>query len=352
MNGPYRILLIRLSAIGDIVMASPLVGALRRRYPQAHIAWLVQPESRDLLVDHPQLDEVIVWPRAEWRQLLAERHYLELARRVRAFRRELRGRGFDLAIDLQGLMKSGLLAWLSGAPERVGLGSREGSRWLMTHVVERGGRAELIGSEYRFLAEALELPVADFRMEVGIGAEAERSARVLLEARVGQRSYAVGCPFTTRPQKHWVEQAWVDLARELHAHHGLPLVLLGGPGDRAAAQRIAARAGEAVEDLVGRTSLTQAAAVIRGARLLVGVDTGLTHMGPAFDVPTVALFGSTCPYLETGRENTTVIYHDLPCAPCRRNPVCDGRFDCMTGITPEEVLQRVAQVMPHGEERT
>ncbi|WP_244887884.1 glycosyltransferase family 9 protein [Ectothiorhodospira mobilis] len=333
-------------------MASPLVAALRRRYPRAHIAWLVQPESRDLLVDHPQLDEVIVWPRNEWRQLLAERRYRELAGRLRAFRRELREHGFDLAIDLQGLMKSGWLAWLSGAPERVGLGSREGSRWLMTQVVERGGQAEWIGSEYRYLAEALALPVADFRMEVGIGAEAERSAGALLEAHVGQRSYAVGCPFTTRPQKHWVETAWADLARALYARHGLPLVLLGGPGDRAAAQRIAARAGEAVEDLVGRTSLTQAAAVIRGARLLVGVDTGLTHMGPAFDVPTVALFGSTCPYLETGRENTTVIYHDLPCAPCRRNPVCHGRFDCMTGITPEEVLQRVAQVMPHGEEST
>ncbi|WP_338018672.1 lipopolysaccharide heptosyltransferase II [Ectothiorhodospira sp. 9100] len=345
-------MVIRLSAIGDIVMASPLVAALRRQYPQAYIAWLAQPESRELLVGHPQLDEVIVWPRSEWRQLLTDRRYLELARRVRAFRRELREHGFDLAIDLQGLMKSGWLAWLSGAPERVGLGSREGSRWLMTHVVERGGRAELIGSEYRFLAEALELPVADFHMQVGIGTEAERVAGVLLETHVGQRSFAVGCPFTTRPQKHWVEQAWADLARELYARHGLPLVLLGGPGDLAAARRIAAQAGDAVDNRVGETSLTEAAAVISRARLLVGVDTGLTHMGPAFNVPTVALFGSTCPYLETGRDNTVVIYHNLPCAPCKRNPTCEGRFDCLTGITVEEVLAQVERLLPHQEAST
>ncbi|MCG5534577.1 glycosyltransferase family 9 protein [Ectothiorhodospira mobilis] len=345
-----RILVIRLSAIGDIVMASPLVHALRRRYPEAHIAWLVQPETRALLADHPELDEVILWPHNEWRQLIREKRFLALWRRIREFRKAMRARGFDLAIDLQGLFKSGLLAWLSGAKERVGLGSREGSQRFMTRVMPKGGRPELIGSEYRFLADMLGLPTADFRMRVGIGAEAARSADKLRKAHVADRPYAVICPFTTRPQKHWFNDHWAALVPRLRMELGLEVIMLGGPGDREAAWAIAERAD--VIDLVGDTSLQEAAAVIRGARLLVGVDTGLTHMGPAFDVPTVALFGSTCPYLETGRENTTVIYHDLPCAPCRRNPVCDGRFDCMTGITPEEVLQRVAQVMPHGEEST
>ncbi|MGM0677491.1 MAG: glycosyltransferase family 9 protein, partial [Pseudomonadota bacterium] len=159
----------------------------------------------------------------------------------------------------------------------------------------------------------------------------------------------VACPFTTRPQKHWVESAWGRLAVRLQEQFGTRLVLLGGPGDREAAERIAAQAGDAVDNRVGETSLTEAAAVISRAHLLVGVDTGLTHMGPAFNVPTVALFGSTCPYLDTGRDNTVVIYHDLPCAPCKRNPTCQGRFDCMTGITVDEVLGKVDALLPHRE---
>ncbi|MFP4162301.1 MAG: glycosyltransferase family 9 protein [Ectothiorhodospira sp.] len=344
------ILLIRLSAIGDVVMASPLPEVFKRAWPEVRVTWVVEPQAATLVQGHPGVDRVVVWPKAEWKRLFRSLRWVRLLREGRAFLRELRADRYDLAVDLQGLLKSGLLARVSGARERVGLGSREGSGWLMTRVVSRGGDPRRIGSEYRHLAQVLGLDPGAFYMRVGVP-EQDGAVAEALQRRHAD-GYAVGCPFTTRPQKHWVEQAWVDLARELHARHGLPLVLLGGAGDRTAAQRIAARAGEVVEDLVGRTSLTQAAAVIRGARLLVGVDTGLTHMGPAFDVPTVALFGSTCPYLETGRDNTVVIYHDLPCAPCRRNPVCDGRFDCMTGITPEEVLQRVAQVMPHGEERT
>lgn len=346
----HSILLIRLSAIGDVVMASPLPEVFKRAWPDARLTWVVEPQAAALVRAHPEVDRVVVWPKAEWKRLFRSLRWVRLVREGMAFLRELRAERYDLAVDLQGLLKSGLLAWASGARQRVGLGSREGSGWLMTRVVERGGDPRRIGSEYLHLARVLGLDPGAFYMRVGVPEQDGLVADAL--GRQHEGGYAVGCPFTTRPQKHWVETAWADLARALYARHGLPLVLLGGPGDRAAAQRIAARAGEAVEDRVGRTSLTQAAAVIRGARLLVGVDTGLTHMGPAFDVPTVALFGSTCPYLETGRENTTVIYHDLPCAPCRRNPVCDGRFDCMTGITPEEVLQRVAQVMPHGEEST
>ena len=343
MNAPRRILVIRLSAIGDIVMASPLVHALRRRYPEAHIAWVVQPESRALLVDHPELDEVIVWPRNEWRQLIRGKRFLALWRHIREFRKALRARGFDLAIDLQGLFKSGLLAWLSGAKERVGLGSREGSQCFMTRVVPKGGRPELIGSEYRFLADKLGLPTDDFCMRVGIGDEAARSADKLRKAHVADRPYAVICPFTTRPQKHWFNEHWAALVPRLREELGLEVIMLGGPGDRAAARAVAESAD--VVDLVGETGLQEAAAVIRDAELVVGVDTGLTHMGHAFDRPTVCLFGSTCPYLDTGTENGRVIYHDLECAPCKRNPTCEGAFTCMRGITPAEVMATAREIL-------
>ncbi|MCG8122617.1 MAG: lipopolysaccharide heptosyltransferase, partial [Candidatus Thiodiazotropha taylori] len=143
------ILIVRLSAIGDIVFASPLIHALRQRYPRARISWLVQPESKALLEHHPELDEVVIWPRARWQALWKERRWLALWREVASFRRSLQEREFDLALDVQGLLKSGLLTWFSGAGQRIGLGSREGSQYLMTSSVEKGGEPRRIGCEYR-----------------------------------------------------------------------------------------------------------------------------------------------------------------------------------------------------------
>ncbi len=331
-----KVLLIRLSAIGDLVFAAPVARALRRRHPAAHIAWLTEPAGQPLLAAHPDVDEVIVWPRGEWARLWRERRWRALARAVAGFRRELRGRGFDLAVDLQGLLKSGLWAWLSGAPERIGLGSREGSARFMTRVLPKGGDVRQIGSEYRYLAERLGWDTSDFAPLAPVDpASAARAGRLLAAHGLTPRRYAVFCPFTTRPQKHWFDAHWRALAAAL-AQRGLAVAVLGGPGDRAAARALCE--GSGLIDLTGRTTLPEAAALIRDSALLVGVDTGLTHMGTAWRRPTVCLFGSTRPYLTTPSPRTHVIYHDLPCAPCRRHPTCGGRFDCLRGITPDEVL--------------
>lgn len=333
-----NILLVRLSAIGDVLFATPLIDALRRRYPEAKIDWLVQPECAPLLECHPGLNDVLIWPRQEWLTLWRHRRLLTLARRVLAFRRRLRAERFDLALDLQGLMKSGLLTWLSGAPKRVGLGSREGSRWLMTRVLPRGGDTRRIGSEYRFLAETLELPTGEFRMALHTAPEDRAFAAAQMQEQGLDEGYVVLCPFTTRPQKHWVESRWAELAAELARDFGLPSVLLGAPADRVAAGRILAARTSNILCLVGQTSLREAAAVIERARLVIGVDTGLGHMGIALARPTLVLFGSTRPYLDTNRANAHVLYHPLSCSPCRRDPTCDGRFMCMRLITVAECL--------------
>ena len=353
MIPPSRILLIRLSAIGDIVFASPLISALRRAYPQAHIAWLVQPECASLLWHHPDLDQVITWPLAEWKALWRERRWGDLWRRARALRTELRGQGFDWVIDLQGLLKSGLPAWLTGARVRIGLGSREASQWLMTRVVPRGGDPDGIGSEYRFLAEQLGLPLAGFAMALVPG-EADRAfARALIEQEGLADGYVVFCPFTTRPQKHWFEDRWSRLAAELQRVQGWRVLMLGGPGDREAGARIQSLVGadpdpgQGLINLTGRTSLLQAAALIDGSCLVIGVDTGLSHMGIAFGRPSLLLFGSTCPYLKTGRDNARVLYHPRPCSPCKRRPTCQGAFDCMRDLEVAEVLA-AAQVLLEG----
>lgn len=348
-----RILIVRLSAIGDIVFASPLVATLRRTYPGAHIAWLVQPEFAPLLRHHPDLDEVIPWPSNEWRNLWRGRHWRALARAVRRFRRDLAGRRFNLALDLQGLLKSGVLTWFSGARERVGLGSREGSQWLMTRTLPRGGDPQRIGSEYLYLAEHLGYAADPFEMAVHYGTAEAGRAEDLIQTHGLRAGYAVICPFTTRDQKHWFAPRWAELARRIQSELGAPVAMLGGPTDRQAAAEIHAEAEEGTGtrtspgliDLVGETSLLEAAALIHRAALVVAVDTGLGHMGIAYARPTLLLFGSTCPYRKTTRGNARVIYHRLPCSPCKRRPTCNGDFTCMRLIEVDEVLSAARQVM-------
>ncbi len=346
------ILIIRLSAIGDLVMASPLIAALRRANPDAHLAWLVQPEGAELLAANEQLDEVLIWPRREWGRLTQQRRFWSLLKSALAFRRELRRRRFSIALDIQGLLKSGLMAWLSGAPRRIGLGSREGSQWLMTERIERGGDPGRIGSEYLHLARQLGLPTAEFVMRVALTAEDQRAAREISMPGQDTSPYAVICPFTTRPQKHWVEERWAELARRLGAELGLRTLMLGGPGDKAAAERITARGPEGLIDAVGRTSLREAGALIEGARLLIGVDTGLSHMGIAFATPSVLLFGSTLPYRDSTRTDAVVLYHRLPCSPCRRRPTCGGAFTCMREISADEIIATAHQVLSVGRHET
>ena len=345
MSEKIHILVVRLSAIGDIVMATPLLAALRGRYPRARIAWLVQPESRALLQHQPDLDEVIVWPRAEWRSLVQSGAWLRLGREILGLRRKLRSRQFDLALDVQGLLKSGFLTWLSGARERVGLGSREGSQWLMTRVVDRGGDSKRIASEYLHLAQRLGLPTETFEMQIAVAQADLDYAWDLLAAEDLQQGYLVISPFTTRPQKHWFADRWIELVTRLEKRFGWRTVLLGGPGDRQEADRFEQALGPCLINQAGQTSLTQAAALIKQARLLIGVDTGLTHMGIAANRPTIALFGSTCPYLDTTHDNAVVLYHKLSCSPCKRNPTCDNRFDCMRAISVDEVLEQAERLL-------
>ncbi|MET0008680.1 MAG: lipopolysaccharide heptosyltransferase II [Candidatus Thiodiazotropha sp. 6PLUC4] len=338
------ILIVRLSAIGDIVFASPLIHALRRRYPKARISWLVQPESKALLEQHPELDEVVVWPRADWEKLWKARSWLALWYEIAAFKKVLRRQQYDLALDVQGLLKSGILTWLSGAQQRIGLGSREGSQYLMNDRVEKGGEPRRIGSEYLYLAEQLELPVDEFEMQVGLSREDQRYGDQTIENHELSRGFVVISPFTTRPQKHWFNDSWCELIAAAEGEWQLPIVMLGGPADQKAAKTITATAPARLINLVGKTSLRQAAALIAKAELVVGVDTGLTHIGIAMNRPTLCLFGSTRPYLDTTHENAQVIYHPRSCSPCKRKPTCHGAFDCMADIKVAEIIERATKL--------
>jgi heptosyltransferase-1 len=340
---PEKILIIRLSAIGDVIMASPLIGAFKRSWPETRISWMVEDTSKPVLEANPDLDEVIIWPRNRWRELLKDKRFWTLIREIISFVRDLRKRGFSMTVDAQGLLKSGLWAYLSRAPERIGIGSREGSRHLMTRVVQRTGASDRISSQYLLLAEAIGLDTGPFTMEMALTPEAEKYG--VRFASSLPLPYVVLSPFTTRPQKHWLEERWTEIRDRITTDFGLSVVLLGGPGDRQTSLNILPEDSPDSINLTGKTNLQEAAAVIKNASLLIGVDTGLTHMGYALGVPTIALFGATRPYLETGGAPGTVLYHPHECSPCRRSPTCEEDFTCMKAITTDEVIKAAQAFM-------
>ncbi|NJD05678.1 MAG: glycosyltransferase family 9 protein [Methylococcaceae bacterium] len=341
---PRNILLIRLSATGDVILASALTPALRRTYPNARLVWLTDDINTGLLIHHPAVDRVIVFQRAYFRQLFRERRYLALARGIKQLIDMLREEDFDWAIDLQGLLKSGVWSRLSGARIRIGLGSREGSQLWMHHVISRDTEIDRIGVEYWLLAHALKLDAGGFPMDVRVPEIVQSRMDAALAKRGCASPYAVICPFTTRPQKHWPPQRWRELSTELIERRHLPVVLLGGPGDTGRAKEITPPV-EGFFDLTGTTALIEAAAVIRNANLLIGVDTGLTHLGIAMKTPTLALFGSTRPYLNTGSSHAKVLYQPMDCSPCRKRPSCGGDFGCMKAHTVDRVMAEAALLM-------
>ena len=240
-DAPRAILLVRLTARGDVLLASPVIEALRRRYPEAHIAWAVESHARSMIEHHEGLDEIIVWDRAAWKSMIRAGRWGALWRAFRELRARLRAPGFDIALDLQGLLRSGWVAWLSGAPVRIGLGSKEGSRMLMTGTVPRHGTAPGSTSlQYPYFADALGLPSEAPALHLALGdGEEDFAARFIADHGL-EEGYAALAPFTTRPQKHWFEDRWGEIAGRIRVELGLPVVILGGPADREAARRIAA----------------------------------------------------------------------------------------------------------------
>ncbi|MDY7025845.1 MAG: glycosyltransferase family 9 protein [Pseudomonadota bacterium] len=336
-----NILIIRLSAIGDIVMSSPIAETLKQWQPEAKITWLVQPENKALLLENPNVDQIITWDKNQFKQQLKSKAWSSLHQEYKALKTQLRAEQFDLCLDLQGLMKSGLLAKLSGAKKIIGLGSKEGSQWLVHETLSRQlGDTQMISSEYRSMTEHV-TGLSQFELKNHYSEQTWVSAQSKLKQAFEDKRYWVICPFTTRPQKHWFDDYWQQLAEQL-AELGLPIVMLGGPADIAHAAKITD--GTSIINLVGQTSLLEASAIIDHASGVIGVDTGLTHMGHAAKTPTLCLFGSTQPYLKTGLTTSEVLHYPALCTPGKHDPrpECEG---CMRDLTPSLVIEHFTRLV-------
>lgn len=342
-----HILIVRLSAIGDVLMASPVAQVLKEHYPVATVSWVVEPKSEAIVRANPYVDEVIVFERKlVWKQLFRTGRFISLYREVRDFSRELRRRNFSIALDLQGLMKSGLVAWLSGAPRRIGSHpAAEGNRLFMTDLVPRPLNATHITEAPLSTLAALGLPTTP-RPPVLVAPEEDRlvAEQFLAEhGLLGQR-FAVFCLTPSRPQKEWLWQRWGELADQLWERERLRTVFIGGPERRVDTLRLVENCKSRPVSAVGHTTLLQSAVLVQQSAVCVGTDTGLTYAALATNTPTVAIYGSTDPTWLAEEPNVAVCFHPMPCSPCGRRPSCTD-FACLRAISPTEVADAACALL-------
>ena len=278
-----RILIVRLSAIGDVIHGLPVLCALRAALPNAFLGWVVEGRTGDLLEGHPALDVLVRVPR----------RWLKSPREVWRLRRRLRDLAFETSIDLQCLTKSGVAAWLSGAPRRIGKAgadARELSRWFHNESVPCGGNHVI--EHYLDLLRPLGIKSPTVRFDLPERADDARTVDAFLQAQgLAGEPFALLNPGAGWPAKMWPAERYGQLARHLAARHGLPSVAVWGvPEERPLAEAIVA-AGNGHARLAPPTSMTELAALCRRAALFVGSDTGPMHLAVAVGTPTISLHG-------------------------------------------------------------
>jgi len=335
---PARVLIVRLGALGDVVHAIPVAAALRRAWPQARIDWLVSAKHRDILDLVPVIDRRLV---------VNDRGDAAGGTSLVAAVRELRRARYDVAIDLQGLIKSALLARLSGAPRVLGFSAsyaREGlARLFYTDVFDPGRGGLYDPRETRHVVElnlgvlAL-VGITSARAEFPIEAPPSAAARTIVEQTGGR--YALLNPGAAWPNKRWPPDRLAAVARELRDRHGLTSVVLWGPGEEALADAVVAEArGAAV--LSPKTTIADLVALARGAALMVSGDTGPTHIATAVGTPIVGLYGPTRPARNGPLSPLDItVSRDSVCE-CHHLRRCRAARMCLLDIGADEVIAAV-----------
>jgi len=337
---PDRILVVKLSAIGDVLMATPVAKALRTAFPTSRIAWVVEKKAADVVLGNPYLDEVIVWERTRGTNAVSRGLHFIIS--LAGLRKTLRSRRFDVCLDLQGLARSAVVCRVSGAKRRIGFADGAEGSVRFYHETYDPGEDELNAQQRNLdILRTLGVFSTDTAMHMPL-AEADRAFAADLfesEGLAGCRTVAF-CPATTWANKHWVCEGWSQVADLVHEKYGARSVILGSKADLALASRIAemARSGPVVT--AGRTTLKQAGAIVERCDAVIGVDTGLLHMAVALDRPTVGLFGASAWRCFLRKDSFVWVAKEFPCSPCQRHPTCKN-IDCMRAITAEDVEQAV-----------
>ncbi len=355
-----NILIVKLSAIGDVVHTLPALAALRKLYPQAFITWVIEEGAAELIQDHPYLDKVLVSHRKRWLRDL-KRGHLKTVGNIMDFIRELRSRRYDLVIDFHGLLKSSLIVLLTTAERKIGYDSMQELSGLFIrekvpedmdkHAVDRyldlvryldtkelvmsGGRSCKATATAGDCQEKVEfiIPVLD--------AQEKRITQLLLSNGLTGRFVALN-PIALWQTKLWDDAGFARLCDRIVAELKLPVVFTGTRKQEISP--IQSLMSVPSVNLAGETSLRELTCLYRHAALVITTDSGPMHIAAAVGTPVVALFGPTDarrtgPYGKGHR----VVSVDIPCRPCFRKK-CPTR-ECMHGITADAVFKAVSDIL-------
>jgi lipopolysaccharide heptosyltransferase I len=345
-----KILIVKTSAIGDVIHTLPALHCLRRHYPDARITWLVEEAAADVVVGHPALDRVLVSGRKGWLREWRAGERRAAWRKAWRFLRELRDSRYDLLIDFQGLLKSGIWVGLARSTRKVGFG--RGMEHAEMSYLFLNERVPAVSMEMHavdrelHLLRAIGVDCPEVRFDLPLTAADHEAAAKLLEAHgvaAGHPFVAIN-PMTTWPTKHWQPGKFAAVADRL-AEEGRTVVFTGGPGDRAAVAAIGTMMRQKAVNLAGATSLKTLAALYARAQVVVSTDTGPMHVAAATGTPVVALFGPTAPW-RTGPHGGThhILRLGLPCSPCFKKECQYGTTACMADISVADVVAAVRNI--------
>jgi lipopolysaccharide heptosyltransferase II len=329
------VLIVLLGAIGDVIRALPLVGRIRRAWPDAYIGWAVEPKSEPLLRRHRWVDQLIVYERkhAPWSFL--------------PFLQKIRSERFDLIIDLQRHLKSGLISLVSGAPERLGFApanSKEFNYLFATRRIEVQPKMRLKLSQYQAFADIQELPAAPVEFGLELPPVEDRYARALV---AGAPRPILGVILgSSWPSRIYFPESVAEVIRGLafpvEGSPGLFPVLLGGPDEQKLAAAVMSDLGQVPAlNLTGRTSLRDLIGIFAECAVAFGPDSGPMHLAAAVGCPVVSLWGSTSPMRSAPWGFADLaISGDIQCHPCYLRECPIGQ-ECMRRISPETVVNMV-----------
>jgi lipopolysaccharide heptosyltransferase II len=339
-----KILILKPSSLGDVIHALPVLRLLKRHWPESHIHWWLDIHLLPLLRSDPDLDGLYAFERKRW---AAPHRWPEILSSIESMREQR----FDLAIDLQGLARSSMFAWLANAGTTVGLdnlreGGREGARAMYDLAPPRAPARAHAVDRYMAVLPLLRVPVHwDFEW-LPPRPEAARRVRETWAPDGERTRWIVLLPGGRWDNKRWPVRNFADLAKRFAGIPDVKLVVLGSKGERPLGEAIAAVAPGRCLNLAGSTSLDEMIEWIRLSRLTITNDTGPMHVAAALGRPVIAVFGPTAPW-NTGpyRQLDHVIQATgLPCVPCLKSK-CAYRepLACLHSIKPDLVFEKVCE---------
>ena len=341
-----NILIIKLSAIGDVVHTLPFLEVLKKGFPEARIDWLVEEAASRVIEGHPAIHRIILSRRKSWQKKLTEKaNPLSLLGEISGFLKELRSSEYDLVVDLQGLFKSGILVGLSKGKRKVGIsGSREGARLFLNELPIRVDYDQHAIDRYLKVAESLGCDSARWDGHIPVsGSDRRLIDQILVSSRMEKEPLVAINPIARWRTKLWRPERFAILADRIRDEMGCEVIFTGSNLDEQIIGDITGMMKAGVLNLAGQTNLKELAYLYSRCKVLITTDTGPMHMAAAMGCPVVALFGPTAPW-RTGPygKGHKVIRADVECSPCFKKR-CD-HMKCMDEITVEKVFEGVREV--------